>query len=96
MLLASVMFLVAAVLRMRLGTHAFLSIWLTPVFMAMIYAYASRRVIHPVYVIGLVALCHWFQRPAEWDRCADEYRQELVEAGELTEFAGFPSVPIPA
>lgn len=35
---------------------AFLSIWLAPVLIAMIYDYASRRVIHPVYVIGLVVL----------------------------------------
>ena len=56
MLLATVMLLVAAVLRMRLGMPAFLSIWLAPVVIAMIYDYATRRLIHPVYVIGLVAL----------------------------------------
>lgn len=56
MLLATVMLLVAAVLRIRVGMPAFLSIWLAPVFIAMIYDYASRRVIHPVYVIGLVVL----------------------------------------
>lgn len=56
MLLATVMLLVAAVLRIRVGMPACLSIWLAPVFIAMIYDYASRRVIHPVYVIGLVVL----------------------------------------
>ncbi len=50
------MLLVAAVLRIRVGMPAFLSIWLAPVLIAMIYDYASRRVIHPVYVIGLVVL----------------------------------------
>ena len=56
MLLATVMLLVAAVLRMRLGMPAFLGIWLAPVLIAMIYDYATRRLIHPVYVIGLAAL----------------------------------------
>jgi len=50
------MLLVAAVLRIRVGMPAFLSFWLAPVLIAMIYDYASRRVIHPVYVIGLVVL----------------------------------------
>ena len=48
MLLATVMFLLAAVLRMRLGMPAFLSVWLAPVFIAMIYDY--------LVVIGIVAL----------------------------------------
>jgi hypothetical protein len=34
----------------------FLSIWFAPVLLAMIYDYVTRRVIHPVYVIGLVSL----------------------------------------
>ena len=60
MLLATVMLLVAAVLRMDLGDprprHIFLSIWLAPVLIAMAYDYASRKIVHPVYVIGLVSL----------------------------------------
>ena len=48
MSLATVMLLLAAVLRMRLGMPAFLSVWLAPVFIAMIYDY--------LYVIGIVAL----------------------------------------
>ena len=60
MLLATVMLLVAAVLRMDLGDPRprmlFLSIWLAPVLLAIAYDYATRRLIHPVYVIGLVSL----------------------------------------
>ena len=63
MLLATVMLLIAAVLRMpvnpRLNLYfmpLFLSIWFAPVLLAMIYDYVTRRVIHPVYVIGLVSL----------------------------------------
>ncbi len=60
MLLATVMLLVAAVLRMPLGDPrsmpVFLSVWYAPVLIAMIYDYATRRIIHPVYVIGLVSL----------------------------------------
>ncbi len=57
MLLATVMLLVAAVLRMGLGArYIFLSIWLAPVLIAMAYDYASRKIVHPVYVIGLVVL----------------------------------------
>ena len=48
MSLATVMLLLAAVLWMRLGMPAFLSVWLAPVFIAMIYDY--------LYVIGIVAL----------------------------------------
>jgi ABC-type Na+ efflux pump permease subunit len=57
MLLATVMLLVAAVLRMGLGgRHIFLIVWLAPVLVAMAYDYASRKIVHPVYVIGLVVL----------------------------------------
>ena len=63
MLLSTVMLLIAAVLRMpvnpRLNLYLmplFFSIWFAPVLLAMIYDYVTRRVIHPVYVIGLVSL----------------------------------------
>ena len=63
MLLATVMLLIAAVLRMpvnpRLNLYfmpLLLSIWFAPVLLAMIYDYVTRKVIHPVYVIGLVSL----------------------------------------
>jgi len=67
---------------------AFLGVWLAPVFIAMIYDY--------LYVIGIVALIVIGFRGLLGGGRLDEYRQEPVEAGELTEFAGFPSVPIPA
>ena len=63
MLLATVMLLIAAVLRMPVNPRfnlylmqLFFSIWFAPVVLAMIYDYVTRRVIHPVYVIGLVSL----------------------------------------
>ncbi len=60
MLLATVMLLIAAVLRMPLGDPrsmpVFLGVWLAPVLIAMIYDYATRRMVHPVYVLGLVSL----------------------------------------
>lgn len=40
----------------RLMLLATVMLLVAAVFIAMIYDYASRRVIHPVYVIGLVAL----------------------------------------
>ena len=63
MLLATVMLLIAAVLRMPVNPRfnpylmpLFFCIWFAPVLLAMTYDYATRRVIHPVYVIGLVSL----------------------------------------
>lgn len=59
MILAMTTLLVAAVSRMR----AFLPspvlvqlVWSAPILLAMAYDYAKRRIVHPVYVFGLVLL----------------------------------------
>jgi hypothetical protein len=61
LLVATTILLVAAVLRMKfLGTPpvtplVFL-IWPLPIYVAMVHDYVTKRVIHPVYVMGLLAI----------------------------------------
>ncbi len=61
MVVASTYLLVAAALRLPfLGSPRsqvlFLAIWLSPIFLGMIYDFISRRMVHPVYVIGVAVL----------------------------------------
>ena len=61
MVVASTYLLVAAALRLPfLGSPRsqvlFLAIWLSPIFLGMIYDFISRRMVHPVYVIGVIVL----------------------------------------
>ena len=61
MLVATVMLLIAAVGRMAfLGSSPPLAlrlgIWLSPIYLAMAYDFFTRRLIHPVYVIGMAVL----------------------------------------
>lgn len=61
MLVATNVLLIAAVGRMGfLGrpvpTPLFLLVWPLPMYIAMVYDYATRRLIHPVYVIGFAAM----------------------------------------
>lgn len=61
MLVATTILLVAAVSRMRfLGTPPpdqwFFLVWPLPVYIAMVHDYATKRLIHPVYVMGLLAM----------------------------------------
>ena len=61
MMVAATMLLVAATARMsflpappfRLSVR--LAVWFSPVVLAMAHDFRSRRVIHPVYAVGLVA-----------------------------------------
>ena len=61
MLVATTILLVAAVGRMRfLGTPPsevwFFSVWPLPVYIAMAHDYVTKRLIHPVYVLGVLAM----------------------------------------
>lgn len=61
MLVATNVLLIAAVSRMGfLGrpvpTPLFLLVWPLPMYIAMVYDYATKRLIHPVYVIGFAAM----------------------------------------
>ena len=61
MVVASTYLLIAAVLRLPfLGSPKpqilFLTIWLSPIFLGMTYDFITRRMVHPVYVIGATVL----------------------------------------
>ena len=61
MVVATTVLLIAAIGRMQfLGRpvplHLFLLVWFLPIFAAMTYDYLTKRLIHPVYVIGLASL----------------------------------------
>ena len=61
MIVATTTLLVAAVVRMRfLGNPGndvlVLLVWSSPILLAMGYDFAKRRILHPVYVLGLVVL----------------------------------------
>lgn len=61
MIVATTALLIAAVGRMRfLGSPAniglLMLVWSSPILVAMAYDFAKRRVVHPVYVLGLVLL----------------------------------------
>lgn len=59
MILAMVTLLVPAVSRMRAFMPSLVLVqlvWSAPLLLAMAYDYAKRRIVHPVYVLGLVLL----------------------------------------
>lgn len=61
MLVATTELLTAAVARLDLDAyvHAHWSvfvIWLAPIYLAMIYDYLTKKIIHPVYVLGMIVL----------------------------------------
>jgi hypothetical protein len=61
MLVATTILLVAAVSRMKfLGTPPpnplYLLVWPLPIYIAMVHDYAAKRLTHPVYVIGVLAM----------------------------------------
>jgi hypothetical protein len=59
MILATTTLLVAAVSRMRTFVPSLVFVqlvWSAPLLLAMIYDYATRRIVHPVYGLGLVLL----------------------------------------
>jgi hypothetical protein len=61
MIVATVILIAPAIGRMHfLGTPpplwAYMLVWPVPVYIAMIHDFRTRRFIHPVYVIGIVAL----------------------------------------
>jgi hypothetical protein len=61
MLVAMTALLVAAALRMRflgelLPLNARTLIWLSPILIAMAYDGIAKRIVHPVYIVGLAAL----------------------------------------
>lgn len=61
MLVATTELLTAAVARLNLDNYltahwSVFVIWLAPIYLAMIYDYLTQRIIHPVYVIGIIVL----------------------------------------
>ena len=59
MLVATVMLTIAAVGRMEFlpsSYFATIAVWLSPLYLAMIYDFYKSRIIHPAYVIGLLTL----------------------------------------
>jgi hypothetical protein len=61
MVVATTLLLTAATARMQfLGTpvplHLFIPVWLLPIAAAMTYDFVKKRMIHPVYLIGLASL----------------------------------------
>jgi len=61
MLVATVMLTIAAVARMEfLGSpppyFVLVAVWLSPIYLAMMYDFYKKRVIHPAYVIGIITL----------------------------------------
>jgi len=61
MLVATTELLTAAVARLNLENYvtahwSVFVIWLSPIYLAMIYDYLTKRIIHPVYVIGIIVL----------------------------------------
>ena len=58
MIVATTALLLAAVGRMPFLPHVLLLllVWLSPILLAMAYDFLKRRIVHPIYVIGLVVL----------------------------------------
>jgi hypothetical protein len=61
MIVATTLLIVPAIGRMRfLGTPVplseFMIVWPLPVYVAMVYDFSARRIVHPVHVIGTVAM----------------------------------------
>lgn len=62
MMVAAVMLLVPAVGRMRylfgenLGLWQFMLVWPLPVYLLMLHDFAKKRLVHPVYLIGVAAM----------------------------------------
>ncbi len=61
MLVATTALLIAPVARLDLGAFmamdwSVFAIWLTPIYLAMIHDFLTKRIVHPVYVIGLSVL----------------------------------------
>ena len=61
MLVATTELLTAAVARLNLENYmtahwSVFAIWLAPIYLAMIYDYLTKRIVHPVYVIGIIVL----------------------------------------
>ncbi len=61
MLVATVMLTIAAVSRMEfLGSPpsylVILAVWLSPIYLAMIYDFYKAKIVHPAYVVGLITL----------------------------------------
>ena len=87
MVVATTTLLIAAIGRMTflgapvpLGT--FLLVWFLPIFFAMGYDYWKRRIVHPVYLIGLVGLFILRQRnllvDTEWWRSTSSWLATVV------------------
>ena len=59
MILTTTTLLVAAVSRMRTFVPSLVFVqlvWSAPIALAIVYDYAKRKIVHPVYVFGLVLL----------------------------------------
>jgi len=87
MVVATTTLLIAAIGRMTfLGTPVplgtFLLVWFVPIFLAMGYDFWTRRLIHPVYLIGLAGLFVLRQRSllvqTEWWRQVSDWLATLV------------------
>ena len=61
MIVATTYLLVAAVLRMPIlgsprSQAMFIGLWITPILLAMVHDFGKRRIVHPVYLIGIATL----------------------------------------
>jgi hypothetical protein len=77
MILATTTLLVAAVGRMRVFLPSPVLqhlVWFSPILLAMAYDYAKRRIVHPVYVFGLVLLLAESQPVRMVARTSDAWR----------------------
>lgn len=75
MLVATTELLTAPVARLDLDAYvtahwSVFAIWLAPIYLAMVYDWVSNRIIHPVYVIGLVVLAASMARVLVMDSAA--------------------------
>ncbi len=82
MIVATTVLLIAAIGRMQfLGRpvplYLFLPVWFLPIFAAMAYDFFTKRIVHPVYIIGLASLfvlrlrgylsdTDWWTQTANW------------------------------
>lgn len=88
MILATTTLLVAAVSRMRtfMPSLVFVQVvWSAPILLAMVYDYAKRKIVHPIYVFGLVLLVLESQAVRSVVRASDPWRRFGAWLAELVQ-----------
>lgn len=85
---ATTVLLIAPVHRMHwfLGgppapVHYVLLIWLAPIYLAMIHDFATRRIVHPVYLLGILAIVYmkFWRRPLHDSDIWGTFSQWLIQ-----------------